>query len=206
MATRKKLAKNERDRIIQEHIRLVIERYGGMDAMEAAFERQRAEFDKHWNQDAPLIGRVLRAHLVAEHFVTRYIEFMNPQLRGLDDARLTYAQKVHLFAKLSPISEGLCGGLIHLNRVRNRLGHNLGGPITNEDRSAFLSSKMFAAMRTARQERWGPEPDEPVDVLEEFTRFAVGLLQGAMSPERDHWKHDEATLELLAEDDDSDLT
>src|ERR1035441_458658 len=102
----------------------VIEAHGGIDNVVAIAQKHIDEFNSLWLQDAERIGRVLRAHLTVEHFLTRYIEFKNPMLPSLADARITFSQKIDLLHQNDRLACELKPGLRRLNQVRNRLAHN----------------------------------------------------------------------------------
>ncbi|MFP3670621.1 hypothetical protein SB717_36660, partial [Priestia sp. SIMBA_032] len=70
-----------------------------MGGREKAFAAMEADYDamkERWNQDTDSIGRILRAHLYLEHYLTEYLQHANPALGDLDEARLTFAQKANL--------------------------------------------------------------------------------------------------------------
>jgi hypothetical protein len=102
----------------------VIEAHGGVDNVISVAQKRIAEFNSLWLQDAERIGRVLRAHLTVEYFLTRYIEFKNPMLPALADARVTFNQKIDLLHPSDRLAAELKPGLRRLNQVRNRLAHN----------------------------------------------------------------------------------
>jgi len=131
---------------------------------------------------------VLRAHLAVEHFLTKHIETSNPKLGSLDNARLSYAQKVDLLDEHDRIAEFLKPGLKRLNQIRNRLAHKLKMDIGTEDRDAFLAIEIFSAMREEGSKGFGAPATDPLSVLEQFARFASGLLQASSIPEANLWK------------------
>jgi hypothetical protein len=150
-------------------------------------ERFRA-FNVVWNQDAQSIGRVLRAHLAVEHFLAEFVAATNPRLGSLEDARVTFSQKVELLPDDDPTVSFLKPGLRRLNAIRNRIAHRLRVDIAAEDRDALLGIPLFAAMRKESARREGAKPDDPLSVVEQFAMFAANLLQAGASPERDLWR------------------
>jgi hypothetical protein len=173
--------------------------YGGKEAYFAASQAALQEFDDRWNQDTHLIGRVLRAHLVVEFYLTRYLQFENPNLAPLDDARITYAQKVDLIRSSHPMINELIPGLRRLGAIRNRLSHNLNADLTDDDRNVFLSAPLYRAFREAAAARYGEnQPDDPVSVMEAFAMHAGSLFRNQSDPNSDKWAE---ALKLLTPDD-----
>ena len=144
-----------------------------------------------WNQDTPTIGRILRAHLFVEHFLTECLQARNPQL-ALEEARLTFAQKVALMGKAAPAVAYLRPGMSHLNKVRNRVAHTLKGDVTPEDARVFLDIELFRALRDERAKRDADcgtksPSNDPIDVLEDFAKHTGIALSGSASGEADLW-------------------
>lgn len=119
----------------------------------------------------------MRAHLVVEHFLTEYLEASNPRLPSLQDAGLTFDQKIKLLPDGDAAIRSAIPGIKRLNKIRNRIAHNLAMELTNEDRSAFLGVEVFAAMRKEKKKREMLVGDEPIDVLEDFSKLAAAWLQ-----------------------------
>lgn len=151
----------------------------------SVMERQIAEHNDAWEQDAVKIGEVLRAHLAVEHFLTKYLEFTNPKLGSLEDTR--FADKVKLIGTGGAI-EMIRDGISRLNKIRNRIAHTLKADVTIEDRDAFLAVGLFAAMRNEVANRgYAVKCDDPMPVLQEFAKFATVLLQAGASPQAALW-------------------
>jgi len=166
----------------------VIELHGGHNRFFALMDERFEKFNAVWRQDSDSIGRVLRAYLAAEHFLTEFIVERNPGLVPIDKARLAFSQKVELLPDDDPSVSFIKPGLRRLNTIRNRMAHRLRVEITSDDRSAFLGIQMFAAMREESAKREGPKPDDPLSILEQFALFASSLLHGGSTPERDLWR------------------
>lgn len=166
----------------------LIEAHGGHDRFFALMDQRLDEFNAVWEQDAGRIGRVLRAHLAVEHFLTEYLQFANPNLGVLDNARLSFSQKVELISDNDRSMESLKVGLRRLNTIRNRIAHKLQVDIRSEDREALLGISMFKAMRAESMKRHGPKPEDALSVIEQFATFAAGLLQSGSKPEDRLWR------------------
>jgi len=166
----------------------VFEAYGGADNFFHAMDERLESFNAVWSQDTQSIGRVLRAHLVVEHFLSAYLETANPNLGSLEKARLSFSQKVELLGDSDPFIAELAPGLRRVNEVRNRLSHNLSVSITSSDVDSLLSVAMYRAMREERNKRFAPLSDEPLDVLEHFAQFAAASLQHSASGDSKLWR------------------
>ncbi|MBI2069770.1 MAG: hypothetical protein HYT79_04135 [Elusimicrobia bacterium] len=170
------------------YVAKLIELHGGRENFFSVMEAQYKKFLSIWEQDAEKIGRVLRAHLAVEHFLAEHIQATNPKLGSLDNARLSFAQKIDLLDEHDRMAEFLKPGLRRLNQIRNRLAHKLKMDIDAEDREAFLAIEIFRAMRDEGSKRTGPPADDPLSVIEQFAKFASGLLQTTANPQANLWK------------------
>lgn len=167
----------------------VIDLMGGHDACR---EKVDADFDYitvQWEQDTTLIGRILRAHLFVEHFLTAYIQFKNPNLGDLENARLSYSQKIRL---IDPKDFGiayLVPGIVRLNQIRNRLAHTLCSEITEDDIQSFLNIKLYVALRSASGQEFKREncKTEAVALIEHFARHAGSSLHSVSTGSTEIW-------------------
>jgi hypothetical protein len=167
----------------------LIEKFGGRESFLDAMDRRMKEFSAVWGQDTDRIGRVLRAHLAVEYFVGVYLLTKSPGFAGLERARLAYAQKIELLDRNNRIVDELIPGLRLLGTVRNRIAHRLRVDLTEEDRKAFLAVGIFRAMRDASIARdYAATDDDALAILEQFAKFAAGMLHSAADPQADIWK------------------
>lgn len=153
-------------------VRRTVQILGGTDAFRAATDEEFEEIQARWNQNVDSIGRILRAHLFVEHYLTEHLSHANPALGSPKDARLSFAQKVALLNPNDPDIADVLAGLKHLNAIRNRLAHNLASHVTEADAALLLRSARFDALRRARG---GKVSSEPMAVLEDFARH-VGMV------------------------------
>jgi hypothetical protein len=166
----------------------VIEAHGGIDQAIAIAEKHIAEFNSLWLQDAERIGRILRAHLTVEHFLTRYIEFKNPMLAALTETRITFNQKVDLLHPSDRLASELKPGLRRLNQIRNRLAHNLQVEVRGDDVEVFRGVTIFTAMHNELAKRSGEAlPEDPIAICEAFAKFAAGMLQAGSAADAKIW-------------------
>jgi hypothetical protein len=91
------------------------------------------------NCDDP-ISRISKCHLLSEVILDKLIKFaFEPNGDAILSARLSYSQKLDISSKTiltedySLISDMVVGSLRKLNKIRNRLSHELGAIITQEE-------------------------------------------------------------------------
>lgn len=147
------------------------------ETLRAERVRLSTEFNEVWNQDFARGARVLRAHLVVEHFLNLYLTHTNPQLGSIAEARLGFAQKLTLMGDHDSILEMLRPGMLRLNQVRNRLAHRLSVEISEDDVASFMSIRLFSATwKASHPKTWNRKPN-PLKVLEEFAQLSAAMLQ-----------------------------
>ena len=156
-----------------------VELLGGADRFREVTDAEFQEMNRRWKQDTESIGRILRAHLYVEHYLTEHLEKANPRLGSVRTARLSFAQKLELLDAKHPGRQSLKGGISHLNKIRNRLAHNLDARVTKEDAQFFLKSGLFGSMMAAAGHL--NSETEPMEVMERFAQFAANSLQSEFS-------------------------
>ena len=160
----------------------VIELSGGKEKLNEEMDQKLARVNEKWNQDVGAIGRILRAHLFVEHFITECLIAFNPALGNLDKARLSFAQKLALIEDYSPELQELAGGIRRLNKIRNQLAHRLEAQITEQDKESLLSVKSFRALREVLSKPGTPS-DNGMDVLEDFAKHVGSRLSLLADPD-----------------------
>lgn len=175
------------DRKIDEVTERLFELYGGPEALVSDFENRLREFDTQWNQNAELMGRILRAHLVVEYYLTKWLQYKNPNLGSIDDARASFSLKVNLIGNCDALVKECVPSLKQLNKVRNRVAHNLSVEILPEDEKIFRSTPFFKDFNN-HEEYYYCRPDSlPIEVLEGFAKFIGGYLQAHSSDRTEIW-------------------
>ena len=135
------------------------------------------EMVARWNQNTDVIGRILRAHMYVEHYLTEFIRQANPRLRSVAKAKLSFNQKLVLLDTNSPAVAELKPGIAKLNKIRNRLAHRLSYAIEPADCHVFLAAPMFTSMRFVALGRPATTL-APIDLLEQFALHAANILEG----------------------------
>jgi hypothetical protein len=162
-------------------IQRVIELSGGKAALNLATDQKLAFINEKWSQDVITIGRILRAHLFVEYFMTDCLSSISPNLGSLEKAKLSFSQKVSLFGDSSAGIGRLLPGIKRLNAIRNRIAHTLRAEITEEDISVILSDVYFKALRNELAKPGKPSCDK-LDVIEDFAKHVGSCLESEGDP------------------------
>lgn len=136
-------------------------------AIEDDFDRHNSRYLKLAEADHEAVGRVLRAHLIVENFMNTFMPAFFG-LEGLQEARLTFAQKAHLLPKSKSSAAFVRAGVIQLNLVRNRYGHRL-----NHDTKFSEIGAMMEVLSVARA---GVTFKTPIEAIEAFVPVACAFL------------------------------
>lgn len=152
-------------------VKRVIELLGGEEKTRQITDEELGDMSRRWNQDVEAIGRILRAHLYVEHYMTEYLNKSNSNLGSVENAKLSFSQKLALLDPNDPRLQEVKVGIKHLNVIRNRLAHRLSATVTTDDSAIFLRSPYFGEMRVERAKPNSPSV-EPLDILEEFAQHA----------------------------------
>ena len=158
-----------------------IELMGGKEAFFKAADQELENIHRKWNQNIELIGRILRAHLFVEHYMTEYLGKTNPRLGDLSQARLSFSQKTELLEPSNLDLADIVPGIKRLNQIRNRLAHNLDVQVTEQDASYFLKSERFVALRSGREQD-NSSGTEPLDILEDFAQYTSTVFNYEFTP------------------------
>lgn len=113
------------------------------------------------------LGRVLKCHLVVEHYLNRFL-VAHFGIDNFDDVRLTFAQKAKLLPNRATAAAFVKPGIVQLNRIRNRFGHSLGADLSNEDLGSI-----GAVLDVAKR---GVTFGSPVEAIEAFTIVACTFM------------------------------
>ena len=95
--------------------------------------------DSNLNVGDP-VSRILKCHLLSEAILDKLLELaLEPNGDAVLSARLSYNQKLNIASRLvlvkdyELLADFVIGSLRELNRIRNRLAHELGATVTREE-------------------------------------------------------------------------
>jgi hypothetical protein len=147
-----------------------------MAEFDAWFETENERFKALLAQDHGLLGRVLKCHLIVEHYLGRYLT-AHYKVEDIEEAKLGFFQKAQLLPTRGQAVAFVKPGILRLNAIRNRFGHTLQPELELHDLSAMTDVLgVFRATVTYTQ---------PVDVIEAFTTVACTALIVAPTPLQD---------------------
>ena len=135
--------------------------------IEADFNRHNERFIRLLAVDHEPIGRILRAHLVIENFLDTFLTNFY-EIEEFDDLRLTFVQKAKLLPSKRSSAAFVRPGIIQLNTVRNKFGHEIDRSVENLDLSAINE--------VLRHTRPNVKFASKIDAIEGFAAVACAFL------------------------------
>lgn len=100
------------------------------------FDAENEKFIALLRRDHDGIGRVLKAHLILEHYLTNYLSRCL-DIENIDSIRLTFAQKIELLPSTGSAVSVIKLGIKRLNKIRNMLAHRLDVDLEEVDLNAM---------------------------------------------------------------------
>lgn len=137
------------------------------------------DISKVWHgMDLDTMGRVLRAHLVVEHFMDELLEAQGIDLARLKKARLgvKFFNKQELLGKVGPMSL-LWNGVDQLNKIRNTFAHDPRHQLTEAETARFYDPtghfQNYLGMWCEARSVASPAP---IQIVEAFAESAAALF------------------------------
>jgi hypothetical protein len=166
----------------------ILDSYGGQNKFYEFFTAVKAQIDavdEIQTKEIQNVSRMLHAHLMTECFLTRYLQYVNPQLEPLKNASLSYSQKIDLINSSDDSVAFLVSGLRCLESIRNRLAYDPAIIVTDRDKKVFLSVPLFKGVKDKLLPKTGrSRQEEPMLIMECFATFAGIMLCNASSPDK----------------------
>jgi len=137
------------------------------DKIDAHFNQENKKFIALISQPHDTIGRLLKCHLVVEHYLDRYLS----EHYGIEDiasAKLGFYNKASLLPSHASNVAFVKPGILRLNKLRNQAGHRLGIGFSLGDLGPIRE-----ILRTARPKA---RFRSPIEALEAFTTVACTWL------------------------------
>jgi hypothetical protein len=133
--------------------------------IEHHFDKENRAYVRLISADHDDLGRVLKCHLVVEHYLER---FLTAQLPSVRDAKLTFAQKAALLPQQRSAAAFVRPGIIQMNKLRNKFAHRLTATVGGDDLGPIRDVLRIARPRV---------PFDPaVPAIEAFTTVACTFL------------------------------
>jgi hypothetical protein len=127
--------------------------------------------------DTEQTGRLLRAHLIVEHFLNEHIAKRNPHLGDFRKAHLEFDQRLQLLDLEAGSMHRLKTGIKKLNWLRNKVAHDLSYRVTQQDLEPLYENAGFKRYVGGLHEPRDVSKLQPIDVVESFAQFAAMLLK-----------------------------
>jgi len=131
-------------------------------------------WDQFWAKDSSVLGDLLTCHLILEFHLTNWLAAANPGVPSLDNARLSFSQKIIFSDNVDKTIQIMVPGFRCINKVRNAFSHNL---------SVTLDSVNLAPLREIVwpwHKAAGKAQNEGIQLVKDFTLMASGLLYGQL--------------------------
>lgn len=136
-------------------------------AIEDDFNRENERFKALIALDHDILGRVLKCHLIVEHYLGRFLE-AHFNLNNITSAKLSFFQKATLLPDSAASAAFVKPGILRLNSIRNQFGHTLEPVLTCADLGSMQNVLDLARPGVAFQ--------KPIDAIEAFTTVACTWL------------------------------
>lgn len=145
-----------------------------MAEIEAHFNKENAKFIALMGQPHDMLGRLLKCHLVLEHYLDRFLS-EHFGIEDVESVKLGFFNKAMLLPSKASSAAFVKPGILKLNTLRNRAGHNLGTDISFDDLGPIREVLAIA--------RVGVELKSPIGAIEAFTTVACTWL---IVPPKEH--------------------
>jgi hypothetical protein len=133
--------------------------------IEDRFAEENARFKKLMLQDHDVIGRVLKCHLVVEHYMDRFLTDQYG-LPGIEN--LNFFQKASMLPATASTAAFVKPGILRLNAVRNKFGHSIEADLEQLQLHAIID-----VLNVARK---GVRFTSNIDRIEAFTTISCTFL------------------------------
>jgi len=140
------------------------------DVIETELGQFNARWVSFWGRNADHLGTLLICHLIVEHHIDEWLEAANPGMKPVGETRLSFAQKMELLDGVEATIQWLLPGIRRLNRIRNRLAHNLEAAISDDDLKPI--QEIVWPWRTAA----GKPCNSGISLVRDFTLMVSGML------------------------------
>ena len=141
-----------------------------MEKLDTYFQNKNSDFRALMETNHDELGRVLKCHLVIEHYLTTYLS-NHYGIDDIDQIRLSFAQKVKLLPDKGSAVSYVKKGIERVNKIRNRFGHELDAKICNGE-----INELDDVLKIMRPEVCS---ETPINRIENFTAIACTFLNVA---------------------------
>lgn len=145
-----------------------------MAEIEARFDEENARFISSMGKPHDLLGRLLKCHLVVEHYLGRLLS-EHFGIEDVESAKLGFFNKAMLLPTRASSAAFVKPGILRLNKLRNQTSHNLGVNVAFDQLGPIHDVLAIARARAKFA--------EPIEAIEAFTTVACTWL---IVPPKEH--------------------
>lgn len=135
--------------------------------IEEHFNEENEHFKALFAREHDTLGRVLKCHLIVEHYLDRFLT-AHYGIADIEGVRLTFFQKAQLLPSQRTAASFVKPGILRLNAIRNRCGHELSTQVRDDDLGAINEVLAIA--------RCGVAFADAIHRIEAFTTVACTFL------------------------------
>ncbi|NCU05477.1 MAG: hypothetical protein GXC73_16015 [Chitinophagaceae bacterium] len=136
------------------------------------------EIEELFSKDHDFIGRLLKAHLILENIIDRYLE-VELHIPSQNQINLRFFQKLLLVECNEPKLKFQITCVKEVNSARNKIAHNLNTTLNKENIPNIVGLISWVADSNKLQNF------TPIDYIEEYTYFFCHILYRRLYPD---WK------------------
>ncbi len=132
------------------------------------------EFLNLWQNRGNSIGRIVKSHLLLEHYLNEYLKVIPPSIKNIDALKLSFKQKLSLLDLPGDMMIYILPVLDVINRLRNRLVHSLDIELNDDEIDPIR--KVLAFTRQQSNNDADLADRSPADLIEESTKLLCSLF------------------------------
>lgn len=132
------------------------------------------------DRDFNFLGYFLSCHLIIEHYLESFLCAISKDFNW-KNANLTFSQKLILLSEFNfkePYE--FVPALKHLNSLRNKFSHQIDFVPGGDDYLPFIYF-IRKVRKDSSDGKHIPEPEEAIEIIEQFTHAVCSWLAGAIS-------------------------
>ncbi|WP_258098699.1 hypothetical protein [Marinoscillum pacificum] len=134
-----------------------------MAEIDEHFNTENEKFKELFSRDHDDIGRILKCHLIVEHYVNQFL-ISHYSFGDLGKLRLSFSQKANMLPSEANAVAFIKPGVLRLNKIRNQFSHDLNTNIFGLDLGAM--NEIVDSIRPKITF------EHPTDKVEAFTTIA----------------------------------
>lgn len=131
------------------------------------WEREIKEYEVFSKKDSSLFGRLIKCHLISEIYLDRYLIHKH-SLSNLEEARLSYYQKVMLLPERNEAPAFFRPGLLTLNKLRNKFAHDLDSRLSKNELNTMTDMLIMSERPVSTM--------NAIEMIEKFTALSCACL------------------------------